>query len=97
MDLPVVLIHGDDPNDGLAEVVSGYQHDARPDLAWLARVSQSRPAETVVIFGVEVGKIRSICTCGRLSGSPLRLLRMTEVRPPTPAERQVVAAASSAL
>ena len=54
MDLTVV-VDGYDPDDSLAVAVPGHQHRSGLDLGGIASIAQDRPAEPLVILGVEVG------------------------------------------
>jgi hypothetical protein len=50
-----VVIDGDDPHDCPAVAVAGEEHRPGDNPTWFGRVSKRRPAEAIVVPGVQVG------------------------------------------
>lgn len=53
MDL-TVIVHGDDPDDRHRRFVASEQHCSDPNSGDISSVGQRRPAEAVVVLGVEI-------------------------------------------
>jgi hypothetical protein len=51
-----VVVHGDDPHDGLRLEVASEQHRARPSRFGCSGIGQCRPPEAVFVLTIEVGK-----------------------------------------
>jgi hypothetical protein len=50
-----VVVDGDDPDDGLAVPVASQEHRARTNSVRVVGPGERRPAESVLVLGVEVG------------------------------------------